>query len=143
MLPKSVTLPKRETLVGLRGGIVFANQFGGGLDEFLAQRLSIEEVPRLDLGLKMLELDRLDYFITGYYPGMTYLLDQGLEGSYLVQRPFVVATDNFVGISRRSRCFARLEGLDAVLARMKRDGELDRIFNAATEVWRSRAAKAG
>ena len=140
---RNLTLPKREALVGLRGGIVFANQFGGGLDEFLAQRLSIEEVPRLDLGLKMLELDRLDYFITGYYPGMTYLLDQGLEGSYVVQRPFVVATDNFVGISRRSRCFARLEGLDAVLARMKRDGELDRIFNAATEVWRSRAAKAG
>lgn len=136
---RNLKLRKREDLVGLRGGIVFANRFGGGLDGFLAERLSVEEVPRLDLGLKMVELDRLDYFITGYYPGMTYLLDRGWETTYTAQRPFIVATDNFVGIARRSRCFAQLAGLDAALAEMERDGEIDRLFNDATEAWRRRA----
>lgn len=135
---RHLALPKREDLVGLRGGIVLANQFGGGLDAFLGH-LSIEEVPRLDLGLKMLEQDRIDYFLTGYYPGMNYLLDQGWATTYTIQRPFIVATENFVGISRQSRCFTQLTGLDQILAKMRRDGEMVRLFNAATAVWRSRA----
>ena len=100
---RNLRLPRREDLVGLRGGIVLANQFGGDIDAYL-QQLSIEEVPRLDLGLKMVEMDRLDYFVTSYYPGMTYLLDRGWEAAYTVQRPFLIATENFVGISRMSRC---------------------------------------
>lgn len=136
---RNLNLPRREDLVGLRGGIVLANLFGGDLDAFLQQRLSIEEVPRLDLGLKMVELGRLDYFITGYYPGMSYLIDQGWEASYAVQRPFLTATDNFVGIARMSRCFAELGALDATLAKMARDGEIQRLFDAATVDWRRHA----
>jgi len=138
---RNLTLARREDLIGLRGGMVIANRFGGDFDQFARERLAIEEVPRLDLGLKMLGVDRLDYFIASYYPGMTYLLDQGREASFTVQRPYVVATENFVGISRRSRCFTELGALDATLAQMARDGEIERLFNTATEVWRSRAEK--
>ncbi|GGF14684.1 ABC transporter substrate-binding protein [Aliidongia dinghuensis] len=138
---RHLKLARREDLVGLRGGIVIANQFGGDLDAFINARLSVEEVPRLDLGLKMLAEGRLDYFITSYYPGMTYLLDQGWETAYTIQQPYIVATDNFVGISRQSRCFAELQALDRALAEMAREGEIARLFDAATADWRRRAAQ--
>lgn len=136
---RNLNLPRMQDLVGLRGGMVIANQFGGDLDRMVQHELTIEEVPRLDLGLGMLRADRLDYFITSYYPGMSYLLDQGLTSIFTVQRPFPVATDNFVGLSRKSRCLTRLAPLDGELARMAMTGELKRLFDGATEDWRQRA----
>ncbi len=138
---RNLELPRREDLIGLRGGIVIANQFGGGLDEFLAQRLTVEELPRLELGLKMLELDRLDYFITSYYPGMSYLIERGWTTTYTIQRPYIAATENYVGISRQSRCAAELGSFDGTLATMAQDGEIERLFDAATKSWRAKAAQ--
>lgn len=65
---RNLKLPRPQDLVGLRGGMVIANQFGGELDRLVREELTIEEVPRLDLGLGMVEADHLDYFITSYYP---------------------------------------------------------------------------
>jgi len=136
---RDLKLSRPQDLIGLHGGMVIANQFGGDLDRLVKEELTIEEVPRLDLGLGMVEADHLDYFITSYYPGMTYLLDHGWEQIYTIQRPYLVATDNFIGISRRSACVDRLAPLDAALAKMAKSGEIKRLFDGATEVWRHRA----
>lgn len=124
-------------LVGHRGGITLANKFGGGFDEFLVQHLTIEQAPRLEAGFAMLAKDRIDYFVTGYYPGLAYLIRAKEEQQFVALDPYVTASDNFIGLAKKSGCIGRLGDIDAALADLLRSGEVQRILQSGFESWRS------
>ena len=63
----------RADLIGLKGGITRGNQFGDGLDEFLREKLNVEEANSPESNFSKLGLGRIDYFVTGYYTGMALL----------------------------------------------------------------------
>jgi len=128
-------------LIGRRGGITLANKFGGGFDEFLAQHLTIEDAPRLESGFAMLAKDRIDYFVTGYYPGLAYLIRANEESKFVALDPYVTASDNFIGLAKKSRCIGRLGDIDAALAAMVRSGDVQRIVQTGFESWRSWLAR--
>lgn len=130
-----------DDLVGLRGGITLANKFGGGFDEFLVQHLTVEEAPRLASGFAMLAKDRIEYFVTGYYPGLAYLIRTHEENEFTAVQPYVTASDNFIGIARKSPCLGRLADIDQALAAMIRSGEVQRILQSGLEAWRSSLAQ--
>jgi polar amino acid transport system substrate-binding protein len=132
-----IAFTKWDDLIGRRGGITLANKFGGGFDEFLAQHLTIEDAPRLESGFAMLAKDRIDYFVTGYYPGLAYLIRANEEQEFVALEPYVTASDNFLGVAKKSHCIGRLADIDAALAELTRSGELQRIFQTGFESWRS------
>ena len=125
-----------EGLVGLRGGMVLGNRFGGRLDEFLVEKASIEEVPRLELGFAMLQLGRLDYFITAYSPGRSWLQDHDGTAAIDIQQPDLVATENYPAFSRASPCLDRLAEFDHALAAMTKSGELQKLRNSEIGRWK-------
>jgi polar amino acid transport system substrate-binding protein len=124
-----------DSLIGLRGGIVLGNRFGGGLDEFLAEKAGLEEVPRLELGFAMLEIGRLDYFITAYYPGRSWLQDHGRAAVIEIHQPDLVATENYAGFSRASPCHTRLAAFDQALAQLARSGQLQKLRDREIGRW--------
>ncbi len=133
---RNLTIHRREDLVGLEGGIILGNRFGGGLDEYLAQNHAVEELQSLDSGFNMVQANHLDYFMTSYYPGMSYLQNRHQTGMFTVQHPYLVVAEDFVGVSKKSPCLTRLGALDGALTTMRQEGEIARLFDSATEVWR-------
>lgn len=124
-------------LVGLRGGITRGNLFGGGFDEYLASNLKVEEANRPENSFEKLALGRIDYFVTGYYAGMAYLLKRGDEARFVAQSSFVVDTPNYVVLTRKGKCADKLEAIDSHLALLKKSGVLDELIRKNFVKWKA------
>lgn len=127
----------RADLVGLRGGITRGNVFGGGVDEYLKDKLNIQESNSPESNFEKLALGRIDYFITGYYTGMALLLKRGDEERFVVKEPFLVDTPNFMVLTRYGKCADKLELIDARLALLKKSGALDELIRKSFQKWKS------
>lgn len=130
----------RQDLMGLRGGITRGNVFGNGLDEFLKEKLSVEEANNPDANFNKLALGRIDYFITGYYTGMAVLLKRGDEERFTAKTPFLADTPNFVVLTRNGKCAGKLEQVETRLAYLKKHGVLEELIRKSFQKWKSRPA---
>jgi len=126
----------RESLRGLVGGVTRGTRFGGGLDEFMAAHLKVEEGPGIRENFNKLEAKRFDYFISPHYPAMTYLVTSGQEQQFEVLRPFVAEANVYVGWSRKSPCLSRLKEFDAMLRRYLAVTKVTTMVNASFDDWR-------
>ena len=128
----------RADLVGLRGGITRGNVFGGGVDEYLKDKLNIQESNSPESNFEKLALGRLDYFITGYYTGMALLLKRGDEERFVVKTPFLIDTPNYLVLTRNGKCADKLEQIDARLALLKKNGVLDELIRKSFQNWKAK-----
>lgn len=126
----------RESLRGLAGGVTRGTRFGGGLDEFVAEHLRVEEGPGIRENFSKLEAKRFDYFISPHYPAMTYLVTSGQEQHFEVLKPFVAEANVYVGWSRKSPCLGRLKEFDAMLRRYLAVTKVATMVNASFDDWR-------
>jgi len=120
----------------LRGGVTNANRFGGDLDAFIAQNLTVETANDIKSNFDKLARRHIDYFITAYYPGMNYLIQQKRQGEFKALQPYATETANFVGWSKASPCLSRLEELDHILSAMEASGEIAEIVDRYLSSWR-------
>jgi polar amino acid transport system substrate-binding protein len=128
----------RVDLVGLRGGITRGNVFGGGVDEYLKDKLNIQESNSPESNFEKLALGRLDYFITGYYTGMAILLKRGDEERFVVKTPFLVDTPNYLVVTRNGKCADKLEQIETRLALLKKNGVLDELIRKSFQNWKAK-----
>jgi len=126
-------------LIGKKGGITLGNQFGNGFDEFLKGNLQVEAEQKTYMNFKKLELRRIDYLITGYYPGLAYLAASGQNGSFVALKPYVSESDNFIAITKSSPCIRHLKALNLQLENMRREGRLQSILDKHMELLSKRA----
>lgn len=117
-----------QDLVGKRGGVTLGNQFGGGFDEFLRDRLKVETAQKTYMNFSKLDAGSIDYLVAGYYSSMLYLRQSGQADRFLSVRPFVSQTDNFIAMSRASPCVKYLGAINAQLEQMHKQGELQAIL---------------
>jgi len=126
----------RESLRGLAGGVTRGTRFGGGLDEYVAEHLKVEEGPGIKENFSKLEAHRFDYFISPHYPAMTYLVTSGQESQFEVLKPFVAEANVYVGWSRKSPCLDRLKEFDAMLRRYMGGIKPATMVNSSFDDWR-------
>ncbi|MFT3735948.1 MAG: transporter substrate-binding domain-containing protein [Rhodocyclaceae bacterium] len=126
-----------EDLKGRRGGVTHGTRLGGGFDEFLASDLEIDKAPGIKENFRKLKADRIDYFVSPYYPAVSHLLAEKQEKDFIALQPNVAEAENFVGWSLRSPCLARLAEFDALLAKMQRTGEVQRHIDRGMRTWRA------
>ncbi len=129
---------ERHDLVGLRGGIASGNLFGGGMDEYLREHLTFEEANTPENNFDKLNLGRIDYFLTGLYTGMAYLLKRGDEAKFLALTPYATETQNFIALTRKGHCADKLAQIDERLALLKKSGVLDGLIRQSMQTWKSR-----
>lgn len=132
----------RQDLIGRRGGITRGNLFGNGLDEFLKEKLNVEEANSPEANFNKLALGRIDYFITGYYTGMALLLKRGDEERFIANAPFLVDTPNFVVLTRHGKCASKLEQVEARMALLKKTGVLEELIRKSFQKWKTRPVMA-
>ena len=127
----------RSDLIGLRGAMARGNVFGNGVDEYIKDRLNVQEVNRPDASFSLMLLGRADYFITGYYTGMALILKRGEEDRFVAKEPYLVDTHNYLVLTRHGKCSGKLEQIDARLAALKKSGVLDEIVRASIQRWKN------
>lgn len=128
----------RQDLIGHRGGITRGNLFGNGLDDFLKDKLTVEEANNPEGNFNKLALGRIDYFITGYFTGMAFLLKRGDEERFVAHTPFLTDTPNYVVLTRNGKCADKLEQVDARLALLKKNGVLEELIRKSFQKWKAR-----
>jgi polar amino acid transport system substrate-binding protein len=127
----------RQDLVGHRGGITRGNRFGADVDDFARASLDIEEADTPESNFNKLKVGRIEYFLTGYFVGMAYLLKRSDEASFVVPATSLADTPNYRALTLRGACADRLDAIDAKLAQLKKSGVLDEIIKANLTRWRS------
>jgi polar amino acid transport system substrate-binding protein len=139
---KPFEFKSRSDLVGLRGGITRGNVFGNGVEDYIKEKLTVEEANNPDNNFDKLALGRIDYFITGYYTGMALLLKRGDEERFVAKSPFLVDTSNYMVLTRRGKCADKLEQVEARLALLKKTGVLEELIRKSFQKWKARPVMA-
>lgn len=127
----------KTDLIGLRGTMARGNVFGNGMDEFIKEKLHVQEVNRPDASFSLMLMGRSDYFITGYYTGMALIWKRGDELQFVAKEPFLVDTPNYLALTRHGKCADKLEQIDARLAVLKKAGVLDDIVRTNIQRWKN------
>jgi polar amino acid transport system substrate-binding protein len=126
----------QQDLVGKRGGIARNNQFGGSFDAYMHQHLTIEEADNLGQNLHKLESARIDYAVTGLYPGLAWIAANHKESVLQALDPPLEKTDNYVAFSRASPCLKYLEAFDRRLSELKQSGHFTKAPRVNLAIWR-------
>ena len=127
----------RRDLVGLKGGITRGNLFGDGLDDYLRSSLVFEEANSPESNFNKLEVGRIDYFITGFYAGMAYLLQRGEEDKFVALTPYAAETQNFMALTRKGQCADKLGLIDERLAVLQKEGVIDELIRRSMDAWKA------
>jgi polar amino acid transport system substrate-binding protein len=127
----------RSDLIGLRGGISRGNKFGARFDEYLAEKLTIEQANTPENNFEKLKAGRLDYLVTGYYTGMAYLIKGGYESKFVALRPFVSDTNNFLALTKNGKCGDKLDEINTKLMQLKKKGVLDDLIQQSFKTWKT------
>jgi len=134
---RKIEFKSRADLVGLHGGMTRGNVFGDGLDEFMKQSLTVEVANSPENNFSKLGVGRIDYFVTGLYVGMAYLLQRGEESRFVALSPFLVDTPNFVVLTRKGHCADKLQAIDARLATLQKNGVLKDLVRQSFDQWKA------
>ena len=127
----------RGDLIGRKGGITRGNMFGDDFDSFLSTKLNVEPADNPESNFNKLKLGRIDYFITGYYVGMAYLLKRGDEQRFIPTSPYVVDTPNYLALTQKGNCSDKLDAIDAKLAQLTKSGVIDELVKLSFARWKA------
>ncbi|MFZ6747927.1 substrate-binding periplasmic protein [Undibacterium sp. Ren11W] len=126
---------KWDDLKGKRGGVTLGNKFGDGFDEFMEAQLTIDSAQLPEASFKKMALGRIDYFITGLYTGMAYILEHELNAEFTSLNPSVTQSYNYMGFVKSSPCIKHLPDFDRRLGELKRQGVVQTIVDRNFERW--------
>lgn len=132
---KTFPLRSRTNLRGRTGGVTHGTSLGTEFDDYMARELTVEKAPGIKENFGKLELGRIDYFLSPYYPAMSFLMASGQNGKFVALKPPVATVDNFVGWAKRSPCVSRLPEFNAILRKFVRNGSVQRDINTSVREW--------
>jgi len=127
---KQIPFKSWDELKPLHGGITLGDAFGNGFDEYLNEHLDVEAIQNVRGNFLKLNTGRIDYFVSGYYLGMSILSRAGFKQQIVALNPPISNTSIHLGFSKRSRHLDVLPEIDRKLAELAADGTLNRMIDA-------------
>ncbi|KAF0812374.1 Arginine-binding extracellular protein ArtP [Andreprevotia sp. IGB-42] len=125
---KAFAFTRWEDLIGKRGGVNSGDRYGEGFDEFLHDKLNIEPVNEAAQNFRKLGAERIDYYITGLYPGMAYLADNKLGQQFTALGKPINSGVVQVGFVKKSPCLVLLQGFNLRLQQLNEKGEPKKLL---------------
>lgn len=126
---KAFSFTRWEDLIGKHGGVNAGDHYGEGFDEFLQDQLQVEATTEMSANFRKLAIGRIDYFVTGLYPGLSYLADHpGKVPMQALPRPINMGVVH-VGFSRKSPCLYLLPEFERRLRQLAERHETDKLLD--------------
>lgn len=122
------------------GSISLGDKHGSEIDSFVTTNPKIQQVRGLEQNFTMLEMGRTDYFIIGYYSGMSWLHKQGLQSRFAVK---LIFEDTLIhhGFSKKSPCKALEPAFSAKLQEYYESGKTESTLKKYEQIWLEQTAK--
>lgn len=124
-----------QDLLGKTGGIVRDERYGMGFDEYMRANLTVETVTSIDLDFKMLQAGRIDYVVTGYYPGLAHIASLRFGAELKALTPLISQTVNGFAFVTAGPCAQYLPAFDRQLAALVKDGTVQRLVDENLRNW--------
>ncbi|MEH6404187.1 MAG: transporter substrate-binding domain-containing protein [Sneathiella sp.] len=116
-----------EDLIGRIGLKLLGGSYGDEFDEFAADRLDFNEIPKSDQMIRMLDRGRSDYGILGYVEGLKHIKNLGIEG-HIVALPWPILSNGiYILMSRTAACAHRIDDLNAAFRDLQKEGLLEKL----------------
>lgn len=118
-----------EDLIGKHGGVNTGDHYGEGFDEFLQEHLQVEATTEMAANFRKLAIGRIDYYVTGLYPGLAYLAENpGKVPLQALPRPINLGVVH-VGFSRKSPCLHLLPEFERRLRHLVERRETNKLLD--------------
>jgi polar amino acid transport system substrate-binding protein len=121
------TFRQWSDLIGRTGTAMLGESYGEGFDLYIKEKLKIDWVNTPAQSLGKLELGRADYYPFSLYGGQIQVRQLGFEDK-ITYLPNVLSTEGtYIAISRKSQLIKHLPQIEAIIARLRADGTVDRL----------------
>ena len=128
---------KWDDLKEYHGGISLGDTFGGGFDEYWPKELKIETAKNMDDNFDKLLAGRIDYFVTGYYTGMAYLLANQMDNNIVAFDKFISNQDIYFGFSKESKLKSLIPIISKKLEELDKNGTTEKLLKASLEKYKN------
>lgn len=125
-----------KDLIGKYGNLNLGDRHGKEFDDFVSKYLMIQRVPGLKTNFKMLLKNRADYFITGLYPGRSFLVTSGLDKQISYLPKYIHSGVIHHGFSKKSACRQLIPYFDKRLKELWEDGTTKKLMEKNLKLWK-------
>lgn len=131
----ALIINKKNDFNGLSGVISLGDKFGDSFDNFIINNLNTHTVGGLKSGFDMLLKNRVNFFITGLYPGKGYLIKNKILNKFKIQRFSIPSGHIYHGFSKKSPCRYLAPLIEKSLLRIKKSGEIKNLIEKNYYKW--------
>jgi polar amino acid transport system substrate-binding protein len=134
---KPIPFKQKEDLVGLSGASPIGESYGDEFDNFAKAKLKIDLTTSVEVALKKLLADRVQYVVHGMYPGLAAAESAGILDQIEYMPTPVITAGMYVAFSKKSPCSAKYRDyLSAKIAEYVKQGETERLVKKYTAIWK-------
>lgn len=132
---KAFPFTEWQDLIGKSGGSTMGESFGQDFDTYAQKNLDIHRTLRIEQGLQMLSLGRLDYVVYGLYPGRIKAIELGLKNKFDYLPKTVITPPAYQAFSKKSKFLKHLPYFNKRVAELKADGTIDKLIEKYMLHW--------
>ncbi len=115
-----------DDLIGKVGTANRGESYEEKFDTFAAEKLKIERVTQTVQNLQKLEAGRVDYFLSGLYPGLAVAAIEGYDDKIEALPTPVVTADFYMTFSKKSKYTYLIPQVNKIIERCKAKGLIDK-----------------
>ncbi|MEH6651413.1 MAG: transporter substrate-binding domain-containing protein [Motiliproteus sp.] len=112
------------------------DRYGQKFDAFMQQNLTPIIVDSAKSSFRMLQAGRADFFITGLYPGRSYLAAAGLDEQFRALEPYINSGFVHHAFSKKSPCQSLIPYINKRLRELMADGTTARALEENLQYWK-------
>jgi len=124
-----------EDLIGKKGGAIIGDSFGQDFDSFAKKNLNVYRMVKIQNGLWMLNLSRLEYMIYGLYPGRIRAIEIGLKNKIEYLPIPLIESNAYQAFSKKSKFIKYLPYFNQRIAELKADGTVLKLIEKYMSRW--------
>ncbi len=137
---KAFPYAKWDDLIGKKGASTIGDSFGQKFDTFIAEKLTVTRLPKVEEIFAKLIDGSADYFIFAKYSGVFEAEKLGIADK-IEYLPVEASVENFyLGFSKRSSFVKYLPELNKKIDELMKDGTVDRLVKEYTDRYRKSIA---
>jgi polar amino acid transport system substrate-binding protein len=124
---KAFPFKKWDDLIGLKGGSLVGDSFGGEFDKFKTEKLNFEEVGTLIQGFEMLTKGRIDYMPMSRAKAEIQARKIGFRGDVEILPVPIKSEKLYMGISKKSPFLKYLPQINQRLKQLTEQGVYEKL----------------
>ncbi len=124
-----------EDLIGKKGTTNLGESFGNKIDQFIESKLNVQRVVKNKMNYKLLDLERVDYFLYGLYPGKAQAERLGYGGKIKALKTPLATEHYHFAFSKKSTFKSLLPKVDDFLKHYLTEKRIQSLYEKNLQLY--------